>query len=62
LIFVSLFVLKFFFVRSGFCAIWDNAGHDGPLFSTPEVESKVIGFLNKIFAKPGGQTLKTRNQ
>ena len=40
----------------------DNAGHDGPLFSTPEMESKVIGFLNKIFAKPAGQTLKTSNQ
>lgn len=29
-----------------------NAGHDGPLFSTPEIQSKVIDFLNGVFAKP----------
>ena len=32
--------------------VLDDAGHDGPLFSTPEVQSKVIDFLNGIFAKP----------
>jgi acetyl esterase/lipase len=26
----------------------DAAGHDGPLFSTPEIESKVIDFLNRV--------------
>lgn len=30
-----------------------DAGHDGPLFSTPEIESKVVSFLNEIFNKPG---------
>jgi homoserine acetyltransferase len=29
----------------------DAAGHDGPLFLTPEVESKVTGFLNGVFEK-----------
>jgi len=29
----------------------DSAGHDGPLFSTPEIESKVVDFLNGVFAK-----------
>jgi len=27
-----------------------DAGHDGPLFSTPEIESKVVSFVNEIFA------------
>jgi uncharacterized protein (TIGR03067 family) len=27
-----------------------DAGHDGPLFSTPEIESKVVSFLNEILA------------
>ena len=27
-----------------------DAGHDGPLFSTPEIESKVVNFLDEIFA------------
>jgi acetyl esterase/lipase len=31
--------------------IVDAAGHDGPLFSTPEIEDKVTGFLNGVFAK-----------
>jgi acetyl esterase/lipase len=39
-----------------------NAGHDGPLFSTPEIQSKVIDFLNVIFAKSSSQTSKARNQ
>jgi acetyl esterase/lipase len=29
-----------------------DAGHDGPLFSTPEIESKVVGFLNEVLEKP----------
>ena len=29
-----------------------DAGHDGPVFSTPDIESKVVDFLNGIFAKP----------
>lgn len=29
-----------------------DAGHDGPLFSTPEIESKVVSFLNEILEKP----------
>jgi acetyl esterase/lipase len=29
-----------------------DAGHDGPLFSMPEIESKVVGFLNEALAKP----------
>jgi uncharacterized protein (TIGR03067 family) len=28
----------------------DAAGHDGPLFSTPEIEDNVVSFLNEIFA------------
>ena len=28
-----------------------HAGHDGPFFITPEVESKVTGFLNGVFEK-----------
>jgi len=31
-----------------------DVGHDGPLFSTPEVETKVLGFLNGL-AKEGGK-------
>ena len=27
-----------------------DAGHDGPLFSTPEIESQVVSFLNEVFA------------
>jgi uncharacterized protein (TIGR03067 family) len=27
-----------------------DAGHDGPLFSTPEIEAKVVNFLNEILA------------
>lgn len=38
-----------------------DAGHDGPLFSTPEVESKVIDFLYGVFAEPNSQPPKTRN-
>jgi len=30
--------------------IVDPAGHDGPLFSTPEIETKVVGFLQEVFA------------
>jgi uncharacterized protein (TIGR03067 family) len=33
----------------------DAAGHDGPLFSTPEIEAKVISFLNEVFATAGAQ-------
>jgi acetyl esterase/lipase len=33
----------------------DNAGHDGSLFSTPEIASKVTDFLNGIFGKSNGQ-------
>ena len=29
-----------------------GAGHDGPLFSTPTIQSQVISFLNNILAKP----------
>jgi acetyl esterase/lipase len=29
-----------------------DAGHDGPLFSTPEIESKVVSFLNEVLEKP----------
>lgn len=29
-----------------------NAGHDGPLFSTPEIEPKVVNFLNSVLGKP----------
>jgi acetyl esterase/lipase len=29
-----------------------DAGHDGPLFSTPEIESKVVSFLNGVLEKP----------
>jgi acetyl esterase/lipase len=29
-----------------------DAGHDGPLFSTPEIESKVVNFLNEVLTKP----------
>jgi len=32
-----------------------DAGHDGPLFSTPEIESKVVSFLNGIFAATPAQ-------
>jgi uncharacterized protein (TIGR03067 family) len=38
-----------------------EAGHDGPLFSTPEIESKVVSFLDEIFAAtmvPDGETAK----
>jgi acetyl esterase/lipase len=28
-----------------------NAGHDGPPFSTPEIEHKVVNFLNEVLAK-----------
>jgi acetyl esterase/lipase len=31
----------------------DNAGHDGPLFSKPDIETKVVDFLDTIFVKPG---------
>jgi acetyl esterase/lipase len=30
----------------------DAAGHDGPLFSTPKIESKVVDFLNGALEKP----------
>jgi acetyl esterase/lipase len=36
--------------------VLDNVGHDGPLFSTPEVESKVMDFLNGVFGKSNSQT------
>ena len=46
--------------------IVDVAGHDGPLFSTPEMESKVTDFLNEVFAKSrpdakNPQSIKTGN-
>jgi acetyl esterase/lipase len=31
--------------------IVDAAGHDGPLFSTPEIETNVTSFLNEVFEK-----------
>ena len=34
----------------------DIAGHDGPLFSTPEIESKVIDFLKKNGMEPENVT------
>jgi acetyl esterase/lipase len=37
-------------VQNQFIVI-DNAPHDGPAFSTPDVEAKVVDFLNGIFAK-----------
>jgi acetyl esterase/lipase len=40
----------------------DAAGHDGPLFSTPEMESKVTDFLNEVFSKSGSQTPVAHNQ
>ena len=33
--------------------IVDNAGHDGPLFSTPEIESQVVNFLTETFTDSG---------
>jgi acetyl esterase/lipase len=37
-----------------------DAGHDGPLFSTPEIEAKVVSFLNETFANNGsGRMIKT---
>jgi acetyl esterase/lipase len=30
----------------------NDAGHDGPLFSTQEMESRVIGFLNEVLQNP----------
>ncbi len=35
-----------------------DAGHDGPLFSTPEIEAKVVNFLNEIFASTGSPAQK----
>jgi len=29
-----------------------DAGHDGPLFSAPEIEPKVVSFLNEVLEKP----------
>ena len=37
----------------------DMAGHDGPLFSTPEVQPKVINFINEALGKSRGQMVKT---
>ena len=42
--------------------IIDNAGHDGPLFATPEIQSKVINFLNGFIMNSNGQASKTYNQ
>jgi len=33
----------------------DAAGHDGPLFSTPETAAKVVHFLNKVSENPNGR-------
>jgi len=30
-----------------------GAGHDGPLFSTPEIQAQVVSFLAGVLAKPG---------
>jgi len=38
-----------------------NAGHDGPLFSTPEVESQIVAYLKEVFAKSNSQPQKPRN-
>jgi acetyl esterase/lipase len=42
--------------------VLDNAGHDGPAFSTPDMEAKVIDFLKGIFEKSGSQKPKAANQ
>ena len=39
-----------------------EAGHDGAPFSTPEMASKVVGFLNEVLADPNGQPLKAPAQ
>jgi acetyl esterase/lipase len=37
-----------------------GAGHDGPMFSTPEIQKQVVHFLNEIFKNAGdGTGLKT---
>jgi acetyl esterase/lipase len=38
-----------------------DAGHDGPLFSTPEIETKMVDFLNGIFGKPVPMRLTFQN-
>jgi dipeptidyl aminopeptidase/acylaminoacyl peptidase len=38
-----------------------NAGHDGPLFSTPKIESQVVDFLNGTLASSGDRTPKIQN-
>jgi acetyl esterase/lipase len=35
--------------------LMDDAGHDGPPFSTPEVQPKIIHFLNGIFENAGSR-------
>jgi acetyl esterase/lipase len=39
-----------------------TAGHDGPPFSTPEIASQVISFLDKTFAEASGEKLKSGKQ
>jgi acetyl esterase/lipase len=39
----------------------DAAGHDGALFSTPEIASQVVNFLDEVFAGANGQTPKPQN-
>jgi acetyl esterase/lipase len=39
----------------------DLAGHDGPPFSTPEIESKVIDFLNEVLRNPFNRMLTSPN-
>jgi acetyl esterase/lipase len=41
--------------------IVDPAGHDGPLFSTPEIETKVVNFLKEVFADAGCPMSMPRN-
>lgn len=41
--------------------VLNNACHDGQLYSTPEVESRALGFLSGIFAKPADDTIKIQN-
>jgi acetyl esterase/lipase len=38
-----------------------DAGHDGPLYSTPKVESQVLGFLSEIIPKPVDEPVKNQN-
>jgi acetyl esterase/lipase len=47
-------------IRNQFIVL-NNAGHDDPLYSTPEVKSRVLGFLSAIFAKSADDTIKIQH-